>query len=219
MAITVLPFPDLPFEEFDLMPVNAQEVSPMQDRASETVDFGTPYWSLKSARTPWLTNSELDLADAFLQEAALGMTVFECHDVYRPRPTSYGGAPLSGVKAGGGAFDGTATLAAVNDSRTIVVTGLPAGFQINRGCLVEIRKSGTVRSLHRITTAAVASAGGEVTLSILFALDTGVFTAANSIANFERPSCLMKLMPGFNVPKGRSSRSARFSAKEVFPVV
>lgn len=217
MAITVLPFPDLPFEEFDLAPINTQEVSPMEDRATETADFGTPYWELKSARTPGLTNAELDIADAFFQEASVGMTVFECPDVYRLRPIAYGGAPLSGVKAGGGAFDGTATLSAVTDSRTIVVSGLPAGFAVNRSALIEIRKSSIERSLHRINAAAVANGSGVVTLAIRFALDTSVFTTANSIVNFERPSCLMKLTPGWSAPKARSNRRARFTAREVFP--
>lgn len=216
MAITVLPFPDLPYEEFDLVPVNTQQISSMQDRTTETADFGTAYWSLTTARTGKLTRSELDIADAFLQEASLGKTVFECHCVYRPRPAAYGATPLSGTRAAGGVFDGTATLDAVTDSRTIVVSGLPAGFAVNRSCLVEIRKSETVRSLHRVMEAATADGGGQITLSILFPLATSVFTPANSIVNFERPSCLMKLMPGFSAPKAISARRASFSAKEIF---
>lgn len=216
MTITVLPFPDLPYEEFDLEPVNMREVSRMQGRDTETADFGTPYWRLKTARTPWLTNAEIDIAETFFHRALIGKTVFECHDIYRPRPSAYGGTPLSGSRAGGGAFDGTATLEEVTDSRTIVVSGLPAGFEINQSCHVEIRKSETVRSLHRITAAATADAGGEVTLSIAFALDTAVFTAANSTVNFERPSCLMLLSQGAGVPKARSNRRASFSATEIF---
>ena len=64
--------------------------------------------------------------------------------------------------------------------------------------------------------AATADGGGQITLSILFPLATSVFTPANSIVNFERPSCLMKLMPGFSAPKAISARRASFSAKEIF---
>lgn len=216
MAVTVLPFPGLPFEDFDLVPVNTQEVSQLIDRGTETADFGTPYWHLKTARTPKLLRGEIDIAETFLQLASIGKTLFECHDIYRPRPSAYGGSPLSGVKAGGGAFDGTAVLEEVTDSRTIVVSGLPAGFAVNLSCHVEIRKSQTERSLHRVTAAAAADAGGEVTLSIAFALDTGVFTAANSIVNFEKPSCLMRLDPGSSVPKSRNNQRTRFSAMEAF---
>jgi hypothetical protein len=217
MPVTVLPFPDLPFEAFDLEPVSTQEVSPMEGRATETADFDTPYWRLTSARTPKLNNGELDIVDAFFMRAALGSTVFECHDVYRPRPRAYGASPLSGTRAGGGAFDGTATLSAVTDSRTIVVSSLPAEFAFELGAMVEIRRSSTVRSLHRIMEAATANESGVVTLSILFPLDTQVFTTANSIVNFERPSCLMKLDPGASAPKARADRRARFSAREIFP--
>ena len=217
MAVTVLPFPDLPFEKFEMRPIAPQDISPMEERGTESADYGTAYWVLDAAQTPKLTNEEVDVADTFFQQASPALTVFECHDIYRPRPRAYGGTPLGGNRANGSPFDGTATLSQITDSLTINVSNLPAAFAINKSCLVEIRKSPTVRSLHRVMSAAVANGSGVATLSIRHPLDTGVFTAANSIVVFEKPSCLMKLKPGWSLPKGRGGRRARFSAEEVFP--
>lgn len=214
---TLVDFAALPFAEFEMRAINTRVTSPMTDRASETADFGTPYWRLVSAVTGPLLDAEIDEAETFLQAASRGGACFACHDVYRPRPRAYGSAPLTGTRAGGGAFDGTATLLLVDDSRTITVSELPAGFEVNKGALVEIRKTTFTRSLHRVMAPAVASAGGVVTLSIDFALDTGVFTAANSIVNFEKPACIMQLQPGFSMPKRRGARVASFTAQEVFP--
>lgn len=214
----LIDFPDLPYEEFDIQPIDTRFTSPMEDRANETARFGTPFWRLFRAMTGKLTYGETDTADAFFQSASKGGTWFLCHDVYRPRPRAYGATPLSGTKAGGGAFDGTAVLAAVTNSQTINVSGLPAGFMINKSALVEIRKSDFVRSLHRVMVAATANGAGTVTLSIEFPLATGVFTTGNSIVNFERPSCLMQLGTDFSLPKSQSNRRASFTAMEGFPI-
>ncbi|WP_425087766.1 hypothetical protein [Stappia sp.] len=214
--MAVLAFPDLPFVEFDMRQVNTRFGNTMLDRATETADFGTPYWRLYSARTGWLTDAQIDEADAFFTQASKGGNVFACHDPFRPRPRAYGSSPLSGTKAGGGAFDGSAELDTVTSSTEIVVSGLPAGFALNRGCLVEVNKSSTVRSLHRVMADATANGSGVVTLTIDFPLDTGVFTAANSTIQFEKPSCLMMVDPGWSVPKAWSARVASFSATEVF---
>ncbi|WP_420406907.1 hypothetical protein [Hoeflea sp.] len=214
--MAVLALPALRFVEFDMQPVNARVRSAMLGRATESADFGTPYWRLNAAQTNALTDAEIDEADAFFTEASKGGNVFACHDYYRQRPRAYGSDPLSGVKAGGGAFDGSAELTTVTDSRTIVVSGLPDSFEVNRGCLVEVNKSSTVRSLHMVMADATANGSGVVTLTIDFPLNTTVFTAANSTVQFEKPSCLMMLDEGWSLPKARGSRRASFSAVEVF---
>lgn len=214
--MAVLAFPALDFTEFDMRPVNTRVANTMLDRATETADFGTPYWRLFNAQSNHLEPDQIDEAEAFLTAASKGGNVFVCHDVFRPRPRAYGSTPLSGTKAGGGAFDGSAELTTVTSSTEIVVSGLPAGFALNRGCLVEVNKSSTVRSLHRVMADATANGSGVVTLNIDFPLDTGVFTTANSTIQFEKPSCLMMVDPGWSVPKAWSARVASFSATEVF---
>lgn len=214
--MAVLAFPALPFVEFDMRPINTRFGNTMLDRATETADFGTPYWRLYSARTGWLTDAQIDEADAFFTQASKGGNVFVCHDYSRPRPRAYGSSPLSGTKAGGGAFDGSAVLQTVTSSTEIVVSGLPAAFAFNRGCLIEVNKSSTVRSLHRVMADAAANGSGVATLSIDFPLNTSVFTAGNSTIQLEKPSCLMMVDPGWSVPKAWSAREASFSATEVF---
>ena len=140
--------------------------------------------------------------------------ILELH--YRPRPRAYGSSPLSGTKAGGGAFDGSAVLQDVTSSTEIVVSGLPAGFAFNRGCLIEVNKSASVRSLHRVTADATANGSGVATVFIDLPLNTSVFTSANSTIQLEKPSCLMMVDPGWSVPKAWSAREASFTATEVF---
>ncbi len=214
--MTVLPFPDLQFQQFDMRQVNTRLNNTMLGRKTETADFGTPYWRLYSAQSIHLEPDQIDEADAFFTEASKGGNVFVCHDAYRPRPRAYGDIPLSGTKAGGGAFTGAAVLTTVTDSRTIVVSGLPASFALNRGCLIEVNKSSSVRSLHRVMADATANGSGVVTLTIDFPLNTTVFTSGNSTIQLEKPSCLMMLDPGWSMPKAWSDRVASFSATEVF---
>lgn len=213
--MAVLAFPALPFAEFDMRQVNTRSSNTMLGRATETADFGTPYWRL-SAQSGYLTDEQIDEADAFFTEASKGGNVFACHDYYRQRPRAYGSTPLSGTKAGGGAFDGSAVLDDVTDSRTIVVSGLPAAFAVNRGCLFEVNKDETTRSLHRVVADATANGSGVVTINFDSPLNTSVFTAANSTIQFEKPSCLMLLEPGWSMPKAWGSRRALFSATEAF---
>ena len=214
--MAVLTFPSLPFSEFDMRQVNTRASNTMLGRSTETADFGTPYWRLYAAQTIPLSPAEIDEADAFFTEASKGGNVFACYDYYRPRPRAYGDTPLSGTKAGGGSFTGAAVLTTVTSSTEIVVSGLPASFAVNRGCLFEVNKDETTRSLHRATADATANGSGVVTLNFDFPLNTTVFTAANSTIQFEKPSCLMMLDPGWSVPKAWGSRVASFSATEVF---
>jgi hypothetical protein len=214
--MTVLAFPDLPFAQFDMRQVNTRLTNAMLGRKTESADFGTPYWRLYAAQTPYLSDAQIDTADVFFTLASKGGNVFACHDYYRQRPRAYGQVPLSGTKAGGGSFNGAAVLSSVTDSRTIVVSGLPAAFALNAGCLIEINKSSTVRSLHRVMADATANGSGVVTLTIDFPLNTSVFTSANSTVQLEKPSCLMMLDIGWSVPKGWNERVASFTATEVF---
>jgi hypothetical protein len=137
--------------------------------------------------------------------------------VFRQRPIAHDdGSPLSGTRAGGGAFDGTATLQSITDSRTVVVSGLPASFQFRAGDYVEFAGSASVVSLHRIQEDAQADALGVVTLSIKYSLDLQHFTTA-SVVNFEKASCLMQIDPGsYSGPKSWADRKPSFSATEVF---
>ncbi|OHV81606.1 hypothetical protein [Rhizobium sp. LCM 4573] len=197
-------------------PVRPRDTERMEGRRTEAQSFGTPYWTMR-LRTVWLDKKAYGLMDAFMMEAGDDGETFLGYDVFRPRPILMDtGAPLSGTMAAGGVFNGDAVLQSILDTRTIVVSGLPAGFQLSPGDYVEIRKSSLVRSLHRIRQAATANSSGVVTLSIKYGLDTGVFTLPCT-AHFEKPSCTMQIDPGsYDGPASWDNREISFTATEVF---
>ena len=195
-------------------PLRTRSTSRMLGRKTETLFRGTPYWVATYAASK-LTTNEVSLFDAFNMLASDG-GVFAGYDPHRPRPIAYAGAPLAGVKAGGGAFNGDAVLQSITNPKAIVVNGLPAGFTLSVGDYVEVRKSPLVRSLHRITAPAEANGAGVVTLAIRFALDTQTFAAGNTV-HFEKSACIMEMDEGsFSLPKAWPVSNVQFTATELF---
>ncbi|MDW9726481.1 hypothetical protein GOB91_30020 [Sinorhizobium meliloti] len=211
----LISLPSVVYGQVAFDPVRIRDTNRMESRRTETAYSGTPYW-IASYSASKLTTAEAALFDAFNMDANDG-GVIAGYDAHRPRPIAYQGSnPLSGVKAGGGAFNGDAVLQSITDGNTIVVSGLPAGFKLGRGDYVEVRKSTFVRSLHRITQAATASAAGVVTLKIRFALNTQVFTLPCTV-HFEKPSCIMEMDAGsFSLPKTWPNYNVQFTATELF---
>jgi hypothetical protein len=197
-------------------PVRPRDTDRMEGRRTEAQSFGTPYWVARYASRP-LLREEYGIMDAFMMQAGDDGETFLAYDAFRPRPVAHdNGLPLSGTRAGGGAFNGQAVLQSITNSRTIVVSGLPAAFKLSVGDYVEIRKSLWERSLHRIMAPATANGSGVVTLSIKYGLDTGIFTTGNTV-HFEKPSCTMQIDPGsYDGKKSWANRSPSFSATEVF---
>lgn len=213
---TILDLPDIAgWQEVTFDPVRPRSIERMLDRRTEGLSQGTPFW-VAHYTTPYLTLDEYGKLDAFMMRAGDGGEVFRAYDAFRPRPIRHDtGKPLTGVRAGGGAFDGTATLAAIVDAHTITVSTLPEAFALSQGDYVELREDGE-QSLHRIMQAATANGDGIVSLSIRYALDTGVFSTAAQV-RFEKPSCLMQIDPGsYKGPKSRRNRTVSFGATEVF---
>lgn len=209
--------PNIPWSQVDFTPISPVSVSRMEGRRTEEMSFATPYW-VASYATGTLLPAQSGLFDAFMMKADARGSHFLAYDVWRPRPIAMNkGLPLSGTKAVGGAFNGVATLQAITNSRTIVVSGLPAGFILSPGDYVEIRQTALKRSLHRVAEPATSNGSGVVTVSILYDLDTQNFSTSAAV-NFERPSCVMMLDPGsVQASKSLSSRDTSFSATEVFP--
>ncbi|WJR66939.1 hypothetical protein QTA58_22570 [Neorhizobium sp. CSC1952] len=215
MADPIL-LPAIGWVECSFDPVQPRDTNQMEGRRTEAQTFGTPYWVARYVAKP-LLRPEYGVMDAFMMQAGDDGETFLAYDAFRPRPVAHdNGQPLSGTRAQGGAFNGQAVLQSITNSRTIVVSGLPAAFKLSPGDYVEIRKSALVRSLHRIMTAATANASGVVTLSIKYGLDTGVFSTANTV-HFEKPSCTMQIDRGsYDGTKSWASRSPSFTATEVF---
>lgn len=219
MAPTIINMPDIVgWTDVSFDPVVPRDTDRMEGRRTEGQIFGTAWWRA-SYSAPWLPERDMGLMDAFMMQAGDSGEVFRAYDLFRPRPIAWseanGNRPLAGTRAGGGTFDGTATIAARTGS-TLSVTSLPASFQFRAGDYVEVVTSASVISLHRITADVQATSGGAATLPIRYGLDLQNFTLPLS-ANFEKPSCLMQIDPGsFRGSKAWSARNPSFSAQEVF---
>lgn len=208
--------PDIGWREVIFDPIRPRDTNRMEGRRTEAQTFGTPYW-IAQYKASLLGFEDFGKLDAFIMSAGDDGETFLGYDVFRPRPIAMNtGAPLSGVKAGGGAFNGTAVLTTITDSRTVIVGGLPAGFVLSQGDYIEFRMSPLVRSLHRIMAAATATGAGVVTLKIKYGLDTQHFTTA-AVVNFEKAACVMQIDPGsFSGVKSKRYGDLPFSATEVF---
>lgn len=203
------------WEDVEFDPIRPRSMERMEGRRTESVISGTAYWRARYSAV-FLSDLEFGVMDAFVMRAGDSGEVFRAYDPFRARPISWGQeAPLSGTRSGGGTFDGTATITA-RTATTLTISGLPANFQFRVGDYVEVRKTTSLISLHRVMADAQASAGGIVTLTIRYTLDLGVFTLPLT-ANFEKPACLMQIDPGsFSGSKAWSARRPSFSAQEVF---
>lgn len=213
---------DLPaiagWEDIEFDPVSVRYTDRMEGRRTESVAAGSHWWRARYVAA-FQSDRDFGLMDAFMMRAGDSGEVFRAHDVFRPRPIEWsrqhGNQPLSGPRAAGGTFDGTATITA-RTATSLIVSGLPANFQFRAGDYVEVRKGPSLISLHRITQDAQATSAGTVTLAIRHTLDTGIFTLPLT-ANFEKASCLMQIDPGsWSGSKSWGARRPSFTAQEVF---
>nr|WP_245450316.1 hypothetical protein [Neorhizobium sp. SOG26] len=208
--------PEINWSSCQFDPVSPSDTSMMEGRRSEVVASMTPFWKA-AFQTAWLEEIDYGLFDAFVMKASSRGAPFLAYDPSRPRPIAMDtGAPLSGTKSGGGAFNGQAVLQTITNSRQQVIAGLPAGFKLSPGDYIEYRMTPLKRSLHRIMESATANNFGVVTLSVMFGLDTQNFSTAATV-HFERASSVMMIDPGsVSAPKSWGGREASFSATEIF---
>lgn len=206
--VDIVELPAVPFAQCEFDPVRPSSTERMEGRRVESQSTGTPYWTA-SYKTDFLTREQAGLLAAFQMLSGDNGGVFRAYDVDRQRPLKY----LGGFPAG---FNGNATVRGFNNSRSVEAGGLPSGFQLVAGDYLEIRKSTLVRSLHRVTAAATASAAGIATIKFDYPIDLQHFTVPCTV-HFERASCLMQIDPGsFSAPKSMADRTVSFTATEMF---
>lgn len=150
-------------------------------------------WTLGRAMT--MENSEA--WRAFAASLRGPQRLFYGRDYGRPLPLRYPGGFAGLTRAGGGAFDGTASSWSVNGTRDVLtLNGLPAGFEISIGDYVMLRwttSSEPRRALVRAVEAAAASGAGVAPFSIEPPLPALV--PGSAVADLDRPCCLMRLIP------------------------
>jgi hypothetical protein len=141
-----------------------------------------------------------------------GVGTFFAWDCFRAWPQAYGNSCIGMPRAGGGTFDGLCQITA-NNTTTVNLATLPAGFIFTDGDMLELVRQGTNKiSLHNITEDAVASGAGTVTVSIEppALSDTAV---PNSFVRLVKARCVMVPKPGsFSAPAGLGRGAAQFEA-------
>ncbi len=178
---------------FEIERVDA--MSPVADGRIEGVTLGAPRWHGRWTLSDKLMRAQSDEWRAFVGSLRGQQRSFLARDYDRPWPLSTPNGFAGLVRAGGGAFDGSATSWSVNADRDVAtLSGQPAGLVLGMMDQVMWRwTTGGVqrRSLHRIIEGGVATGSGVVAVT----LDPPVPTLVpgSAIADLDRPNCVMKL--------------------------
>lgn len=151
---------------FDL--VFMQEEAPTRGGDLIARDLGPNLWQC-SYQTAMLTPVNYAIVEAWLDSLGGSINLFSGYDIKRTfasfyQPAGYGGL----IRAGGGAFDGTASLTSVaGDNVTVTIGTLPAAFQISIGdYLGWSYNSGGSIALHRAVAAATADGSGNLSVEV-----------------------------------------------------
>lgn len=145
-----------------------------------------------------------------------GLRTFYGFDPEKAYPIAYGSAVLALTRFGGGAFDGTCTVASSTTS-AVTLSALPAGYQFKTGDHIMLPYSAS-RALHQVVEDTTANSSGVATgISVEPPIRSGVLTTALA-ASVVKPSCVMMVVPGsFDAPGSRALATVRFSAEQVQP--
>lgn len=169
------------------------------------VQAGWPLWSAAFE----IERSDPDSADqwrAFFARLRGRIRRFYAGDILRRFPAGFPAGFAGLVRAGGGAFDGSATswdqaITADGDAQ-ITVTGLPANFPIALGDYIGFKwdaagaplNSYERRTMARAVLPAVASGLGTAVVTVEPPVNTLVVPPA-AVAHFDNPLCVMQLIP------------------------
>ncbi len=183
-------------ESFEIERVDYQ--TPTGNGRVTSVTAGFPLW-----RATWSLSSGQRLAGAeawraFLRRLRGAQGRFYAGDHMRrwplSAPTGFDGL----IRAGGGAFDGTATSWSVSADRDqITLNGQPGAFEYAVGDYLMFRWTTTGderRSLHGLVEAATANGSGVVTARVEPPVPSLV--PGGAIADLAEPVCIMTLVTG-----------------------
>jgi hypothetical protein len=149
-----------------------------------------PRWVF-SVKTQPLSANEADQMAAWWETLRGGGKSFLATDMRRNFPINYPGGVSSLVRAGGGAFNGTAKAAAIaTNSLTVGMAAgfLPAAFVFKAGDKVGLvsTASPVKYSVHRVLEDATANGSGVVVLNIYPFIATSRF-AVGDVVNLVKP--------------------------------
>lgn len=188
-----------------------QEQSRVAGGRTFVKDLGDPLWTA-TYLTHSLTINQLDYWRARLDELEGGLIPFRAVSPSRCYPIAYprgAGVPVSGVRVA----------ALGEDNKSLRLSGLPSGYRISVGDLIEIAGSG----LYRVTSEAVAGvawvlysgawdddgvwvdsvpwlagAGGGGAVSPVFSVRPHLWpgTVSGAVVTLVQPGCAMSIVPG-----------------------
>jgi hypothetical protein len=161
--------------------------APFRARAGgvAVVETGSAAWRATFMSPPRYKKDDLLLIKAWFNSMRGGTFNFLAHDAARPFPRNYPSGFAGMTRAGGGAFDGTATVTAVT-ATTIALSTLPANFVFKPADYISLVKSGKY-SLHQIMEAVNANGSGVATVTVEPPIVTSVFAPPSLTANLAFP--------------------------------
>lgn len=202
-----LPMPSLPagIARVQFEPERVDYAAPEASGRQGGVQAGWPLWTA-TFELDQVDSESADLWRAFVARLRGRQRLFLGIDPTRrfPRAAPRGFAGL--VRAGGGAFDGSALGWAQNidadGNAAIGLTGLPANFPLAAGDFIGWKwdAAGSAagsydrRTMARVVVPAVASAGGGITATVEPPIDTLV-VPPGAVAHLDNPACLMRQLP------------------------
>lgn len=206
MATYPIEMPAYAMKQQIFNPQTVDYVSPTGAGRVDAVSAGNALWAAQ-----W-TIDDLDEADgdamaAFLDRMRGAQRSFLGRDQKRLYPKAYPAGFAGLTRAGGGAFDGSATSwSQTIDSEgdaTIQLTGLPAAMPLSIGDYIGWKwdASGAPagsyqrRALCRVIAAASANGSGTINALVEPPLATLV-VPVGAIAHLDRPACVMKIISG-----------------------
>lgn len=175
-------------------PLYAQVRAPTRGGLTQVANIAPDLWEIKY-ETPPLREAEAGIWHAWLQSLRGGARLFKAWNPVRryavTYPSGYGGMS----RAGGGSFDGTATLSAIGGTLdTVTLTALPASFVLAPGDMLSFPFSSAVgQSLHRVVENATANGSGAMTVTVEPTIPLAATTGVT--VSLEKPWCKAVLDP------------------------
>lgn len=206
-------FPTSDFSNCDFNLVRGDAVARSYAGQIQAIELADPYWTMKATTQP-LTPALRAKWKAWAASLKGSINQFYAFDIERLYPINYGASALTLTRAGGGTFDGTASLDAAT-ATTLSISGLSNAYALAAGDHVSIGLEGGQRSLHVVTEDDTALVDGTVTVNVEPPVPASfdLLAAVQLVA----PKCIMVMKPNsFNAPAdGTGLAPVSFEAVQV----
>jgi hypothetical protein len=168
--------------------------------ATFVTDYADAFW-MGQWDTTDLSREALNIWRAWKSAMKGGRGTFRAMDPLKIWPHAYRNTGITGLlRANGGGFDGTSTIAVIGSDRETVTIGpasagptsLPAGFVLGYDDRFNVTRADSSIGYHKITQVVSATnANGRVQVDVAPPLPLDVSTGA--VVNFNGPFCLMQV--------------------------